>query len=155
MIDPLMLVGKRVAWYRRDARMTQVQLAKRVGCTKDAISRIERGVASKVALRTIFEIAQAFKIGIEMLLTDTKQHRRDRETDRKRAHLLAEVSAALRRRTNREIEAALNVIREFLYALGTRGRPPVHRQRRQEQRDARVQRMRANIDRLLRSHPRE
>ena len=60
-------LGARIQFYREQADMTQMELAKRIGCTPQHISAIERGVKTP-KLETFAEICTALKVPPNLLL---------------------------------------------------------------------------------------
>ena len=63
------VLGSRIQFYREQADMTQVDLAKRISCTPQHISAIERGVKTP-KLETFAEICTALKVPPNLLLCD-------------------------------------------------------------------------------------
>lgn len=62
-------VGNAIAKHRKAKKMTQAQLAERMGLSNDAISRMERGKIIPSVLR-LFELAEIFDCDAADLLTD-------------------------------------------------------------------------------------
>lgn len=69
-------IGARLARKRQDAGMTQEEVAERLGVGNEAISRIERGVATPTVVR-IFEFAELYGCRADQLLMESS----DREID--------------------------------------------------------------------------
>lgn len=63
-------LGQRIADLRRNRRLTQVQLAKAVGCSVEFISLVERGVNAPSVAR-LEDFAQALKVEVVALFTFT------------------------------------------------------------------------------------
>lgn len=59
-------LGKRIRKYRRERRMSQEELADRVGLHYTTISRIERGI-SNPPVQTVSKIAKALKASLSDL----------------------------------------------------------------------------------------
>lgn len=59
-------LGKRIRKYRRERRMSQEELADRVGLHYTTISRIERGI-SNPPVQTVNKIAKALKASLSDL----------------------------------------------------------------------------------------
>ena len=58
--DELISVGNRIAYFRRQAGMTQQQLAERAGISPGFLSQVEApNLAMGVSLTTLFSIAEA------------------------------------------------------------------------------------------------
>lgn len=81
-------LGTRIADLRRQRKLTQVQLAKAVGCSVEFISLVERGVNApsvagleKFAKVLKVEVAELFKFNVS---TARKQTRTTRRTKRSR-----------------------------------------------------------------------
>lgn len=62
-------LGARIQLYRVRAKMTQKELAEKLGCTSQHISAIERGVKTP-KLETFAEICTALKVPPNLLLCD-------------------------------------------------------------------------------------
>ena len=62
-------VGKRIQIAREEQRMTQLELAEKIGCTSQHISAIERG-AKTPTLETFVAIAAALRVPADVLLQD-------------------------------------------------------------------------------------
>ncbi len=60
-------IGGNITVERRIRRMTQLQLAKKVGMSRGAIANIETG-RQRVPLHTVMDIAVALKVGVGKLL---------------------------------------------------------------------------------------
>jgi len=69
-------VGKAIANRRVLANLTQEQVAEKLGIGQEAISRMERGVASPTVTR-LAELADIYKCDLSQLLTEAS----DREDD--------------------------------------------------------------------------
>ena len=61
-------LGRRIADLRKARRLTQVQLAKAVGCSVEFISLVERGVNAPSVAR-LEDFAKALKVGVVDLFT--------------------------------------------------------------------------------------
>jgi transcriptional regulator with XRE-family HTH domain len=61
-------LGRRIADLRKARPLTQVQLAKLVGCSVDFISLVERGVNAPSVAR-LEDFAKALKVGVVDLFT--------------------------------------------------------------------------------------
>lgn len=68
MID-YKLIGRRIAFYRKRACVTQSVLSEKLGVTESYISQIERGSA-KVSLGRLYQIADALEVDIAHLVSD-------------------------------------------------------------------------------------
>ena len=62
-------VGERIQIAREERCMTQLELAKKIGCTSQHISAIERG-AKTPTLETFVAIAAALRVPADVLLQD-------------------------------------------------------------------------------------
>lgn len=63
-------IGKAIATRRLEAGFTQEQVAERLGIGYEAVSRLERGVATVTVVR-LFELAEIFGCETAELLTDS------------------------------------------------------------------------------------
>ena len=61
-------LGQRIADLRKDRHLTQVQLAKAVGCSVEFISLVERGVSAPSVAR-LEDFARAVKVRVVDLFT--------------------------------------------------------------------------------------
>lgn len=61
-------LGQRIAELRKDRHLTQVQLAKAVGCSVEFISLVERGVNAPSVAR-LEDFAKALTVGVVDLFT--------------------------------------------------------------------------------------
>lgn len=62
-------IGRRIAFYRKKASMTQAVLSEKLGVTESYISQIERGSA-KAPLSRLDQIASILSVDIAMLVSD-------------------------------------------------------------------------------------
>ena len=60
-------LGKAVVQIRRDSNLTQGELATRVHKQQPSIAKIENGPTQNVALRVLYEIAEAFPVPISRI----------------------------------------------------------------------------------------
>lgn len=103
-------IGARISLFRDRAGMTQAELAKRIGCTPQHISAIERG-AKTPKLDTFVAIANALRVQPDLLLQDVLddwQEGWEAELDR----VLAAVPPGVRRRVKQEILTAQRISEE-------------------------------------------
>lgn len=63
----LKIIGQNVFRYRKEAGLTQEELAERVGLTPGTISKIERGTMA-VMVATLYNMAQALHVTCDALL---------------------------------------------------------------------------------------
>ncbi len=89
--------GEKIAAYRKQSKMTQMDLSLRTGITRDQISRLERG-KSQPKLETIILIEKALNIPGWSLIEESvreaaqyKDHQRE-ENSRIIAHIMNELS---------------------------------------------------------------
>jgi transcriptional regulator with XRE-family HTH domain len=68
-------LGQRIADLRKDRQLTQVQLAKAVGCSVEFISLVERGVNAPSVAR-LEDFAKAVKVRVVDLFTFPGRKRR-------------------------------------------------------------------------------
>lgn len=73
-------LGQRIAALRRERQLTQIGLAKRIGCSVEFISLVERGVNAP-SVAGLEKFARVLKVGVVDLFTFTArkakpQHRR-------------------------------------------------------------------------------
>lgn len=62
-------IGRRIAYYRKNAAVTQSALSEQLGVTESYISQIERGSA-KVSLNRLGQIAELLRIDAALLISD-------------------------------------------------------------------------------------
>ena len=62
-------IGRRIAFYRKKATMTQSVLSEKLGVTESYISQIERGSA-KISLSRLDQIAGILSVDIALLVSD-------------------------------------------------------------------------------------
>ena len=55
--------GKNMRLYRRNVKMTQAQLAEKLGTTKQAVSNMERGIRP-ISKKTTKELAKLFTVPV-------------------------------------------------------------------------------------------
>lgn len=78
-------LGTRIADLRRERKLTQVQLAKAVGCSVEFISLVERGVNAP-SVAGLEKFAKVLKVEVVELFTFGRQ-KRTRRTVRKQGVL--------------------------------------------------------------------
>lgn len=61
-----MTIGERIKFFRKQRGYTQQELGDKIGATKMAISKYERGLVSKIDTDTVEEIANA--LGVEPVI---------------------------------------------------------------------------------------
>ena len=92
-------IGERIQIAREERCITQLELAKKVGCTSQHISAIERG-AKTPTLETFVAIAAALRVPADVLLQDVLPEwweTWEREIDRVLAPLLPHMRAYIRK----------------------------------------------------------
>ena len=92
-------VGERIQIAREEQHMTQLELAKKIGCTSQHISAIERG-AKVPTLETFVAIAAALRVPTDVLLQDVLPdwwENWEQEIDRVLAPLLPHMRAYIRK----------------------------------------------------------
>ena len=92
-------IGERIQIAREERCMTHLELAKKVGCTSQHISAIERG-AKTPTLETFVAIATALKVPTDVLLQDVLPEwwkTWEQEIDRVLAPLLPHTRAYLKK----------------------------------------------------------
>ncbi len=89
--------GEKIAAYRKQAKITQLDLSLRTGITRDQISRLERG-KSQPKLETILLIEKALNIPgwslIEESVREAAQYKNQQEEENSRiiTHIMNELS---------------------------------------------------------------
>ena len=89
--------GEKIAAFRKQSKMTQLDLSLKTGITRDQISRLERG-KSQPKLETIFLIEKALNIPgwslIEESVREAAQYRNQLEEENSRiiTHIMNELS---------------------------------------------------------------
>jgi transcriptional regulator with XRE-family HTH domain len=86
-------VGQAIASRRADVGLSQEKVAEALGISREAVSRMETGVAVPTVVR-LAELAEIFNCGIEELLTDASNRKVDQA--RKVLELLGGLSDAKR-----------------------------------------------------------
>lgn len=62
-------IGRRIAYYRKNAAVTQSAMSEQLGVTESYISQIERGSA-RVSLGRLGQIADILRVDIALLISD-------------------------------------------------------------------------------------
>ena len=89
--------GEKIAAYRRQSKMTQMELSLRTGITRDQISRLERG-KSQPKLETIILIEKALNVPgwslIEESVREAAQYKNQQEEENSKiiTHIMNELS---------------------------------------------------------------
>lgn len=68
-------LGQRIAELRKSRRLTQVRFAKKLGCSVEFVSLVERGVNAPTVAR-LEKFAKVLKVEIKDLFDFSKQSRR-------------------------------------------------------------------------------
>ncbi len=63
------VLGKKIAYYRKLNRLSQEQLADKVGISASYLSKIERADVNSMSLATLMQIASGLGIQVHTLLT--------------------------------------------------------------------------------------
>lgn len=100
-------VGRAIAVKRGEVGLSQEKVAEILGISREAVSRLETGVAVPSVVR-LAELAEIFDCGIEELLTDASNRKLDQA--RKIFELIGDVSDE-----NREM--LMNVFRQLTQSL--------------------------------------
>ena len=100
-------VGQAIAARRTSAGLSQEKVAEHLGISREAVSRIETGVAIPNVVR-LAELAEIFDCGIEELLTEASN--RELDQARKIVGLLGDL-------TEKNRDMLLGVIRQLVEAL--------------------------------------
>jgi transcriptional regulator with XRE-family HTH domain len=100
-------VGQAIASRRADAGLSQEKVAEALGITREAVSRMETGVAVPTVVR-LAELAEIFDCGIEELLSDAS----NRKIDQARRILELLEGLAVEKR-----EMLMNVIKQLADGL--------------------------------------
>ena len=67
--DKYIEIGYNIAYYRKHAKMTQEQLAEKIGTSRSHISAIEApNIVRKISMDLLFRIADALEIEVHKLL---------------------------------------------------------------------------------------
>ena len=107
-------IGSNIAFYRKQAGLTQAQLAERLNYSDKAVSKWERGESIPDVL-TLMQIAEQFQVTVDDLLGDVNALP-DNPTTLERA--MTQVSEkALRRKANKNIILALSTTLVWFVAL--------------------------------------
>ncbi len=65
------LVGKKIRRLRKERKLTQIELARRIGIQQSDLSRIERG-EYRVSLDTLFRMLAEFKVSVAEFFEEPK-----------------------------------------------------------------------------------
>lgn len=65
------IVGRRIRDTRKNAKLTQEELAERVHLTRTSVTNIEKG-RQKLLLHTLFDLAAAMKVTVAQLMPDQR-----------------------------------------------------------------------------------
>ena len=107
-------IGSNIAFYRKQAGLTQAQLAERLNYSDKAVSKWERGESIPDVL-TLMQIAAQFQVTVDALLGDVNALP-DNPTTLERA--MTQVSEkALKRKANKNIILALSTTLVWFVAL--------------------------------------
>ena len=75
----ILLVGQKIRQIRKSRRLTQADLAARIGVTQSDLSRMENG-EYKVGLDTLFKILQVFELSMSHFFEEPSEPTAPRET---------------------------------------------------------------------------
>ncbi|MCC0726743.1 helix-turn-helix domain-containing protein [Clostridioides sp. ZZV14-6045] len=103
------IIGKRIRNYRKRAGYSQEILAKKAGLFHAYLGQIERG-ESKASLRSIFKIANALEMPLEILFENIIHNEKDSETLSSEAY---EIIDSLTAKEQKEIIKLLKEIIEY------------------------------------------
>lgn len=103
-------VGQTIALRRSAAGLSQEKVAEALGITREAVSRMETGVAVPTVVR-LAELAEIFDCGIDELLTDASNRKIDQ------ARRILEL---LNKLTDEKREMLMGVIRQLAGGLAER-----------------------------------
>jgi transcriptional regulator with XRE-family HTH domain len=106
-------LGRRVADRRKRARLTQAELAERIGVSTESVSRLERGAVIP-SLARLEAVATALGVELPDLFRVA-----DRETQKDRA--IDRLLAIARRGSAGDIEAIADLAERILAHFGRRG----------------------------------
>ncbi|CCL32483.1 TPA: helix-turn-helix domain-containing protein [Clostridioides difficile] len=101
------IIGKRIRNYRKRAGYSQEALAKKAGLFHAYLGQIERG-ESKASLRSIFKIANALEMPLEILFENIIQNEKDPET------LSSEAYELIDSLTSKEQKAIIKLLKEII-----------------------------------------
>ena len=65
-------IGNRIAYYRKQRRLSQAELARNIGISVSYMSKIERADLESFAVITLLDIADALRIPPRALLAEDK-----------------------------------------------------------------------------------
>jgi transcriptional regulator with XRE-family HTH domain len=109
-------LGQKVAEFRQQARLTQAELAEKVGVATETISRLERGAAVP-SLARLEEIASALALELPELFTfRVRGSRREKALDG--------LVAALRQRSAEDLDMLADIARCIFERLQVAKRAP-------------------------------
>jgi len=114
-------VGRRLATLRKQAGMTQRQLADAIGTAPEVISRMEHGTHGP-SLDRLDEIAQALRVEPRALLDFGGEHDAPPRALDARDRLIGQVTEILRRRSVEQVRAVLRVAEAMEAAPSSKSR---------------------------------
>ena len=110
MTDVPQRLGARIRMLRAERRLTQEELATRIGISQVYMSHVERG-AKTASLEVLIRVAESLDVSMSELFLDV-----DRETPKELARLSAATAGqpiGIQRRIFRVVEEMLSVVREL------------------------------------------
>lgn len=103
-------IGKRIAFARKQAGLTQEKLAESIGVSVSMISRLERG-SHMASLQHLLEISEVLHVGLQDLLCDLFVYPDEKASDTQ--YLIAEINS-LNPAAQQHVKKYIELLKEVL-----------------------------------------
>ena len=100
------LIGSRIRKVRKEKHLTQEQLGEMTNTSLTTISRLELG-KQMVSVNTLFEIAEALEVGIEVILQDLMIKKPDEKADQELYYMLEKMGKEEKEYTKKNMRSFL------------------------------------------------
>lgn len=100
------LIGSRIRKVRKEKHLTQEQLGEMTNTSLTTISRLELG-KQMVSVNTLFEIAEALEVGIEVILQDLMIKKLDEKADQELYYMLEKMGKEEKEYTKKNMRSFL------------------------------------------------
>ena len=103
-------LGKRIRDARKKKRLTQQQVAEKIGVEPSHISNVERGI-TKPSLKAVVDIAEVLSVTVDSLVYDS--------LSQERSHYLDSLEAVVKKATPKHLRVITAMSEEMLRTLNT------------------------------------
>lgn len=103
-------LGKRIRDARKKKRLTQQQVAEKIGVEPSHISNVERGI-TKPSLKAVVDIAEVLGVTVDSLVYDSLSQERN--------HYLDSLEAVVKKATPKQLRVITAMSEEMLRTLNT------------------------------------